>query len=227
MHAERSLPALESRLQARLSRLKLLMQTCGVAHGSNYAAETGRKYSYIVIESMNCWVLFSRNFLISAALGAYTRNNGRVTSNFNRQSTLQDVIIDAAIFENPRLASSGRPTRIHPRQEPTWHDPAVITRLSTALGLSNSVTVSQALSLNATFMRDLPPIRNYFAHKNEDTAERVRQIGRQHGISGYAGTSSRKKTPIAVIASPALGRPQSILKDWIDEMATTASLMVE
>ena len=227
MHTERSLTALERRLEARISRLRFLARGCGVPYGSNYVTETGRMYSYIAIESMNCWTLFARNFIISSALGAATRNNGRVTSSVNRQSTVQDVVIDAAIVIRPWLGRAGRPTQINPREEPTWHDPAVLVRLCTSLHLSNLNTVSQALALNATFTRDLPTVRNYFAHKNADTAEKVRRIGRQYGISPYAGNSLRKKTPIAVISSPGIGRPQSILRDWLDEIETIANLLVE
>ena len=223
MHAEKNLVVLDSRMQCRISRLKYLTSTFGLT----YTPEMGRCCSYVVIEALNCWVLFSRSFIISAALGARARNSGKITSASHWPSQ-NDVIIRAAVAENPRLASSGSlPTYIDRRQEPAWHDPAVILRLCAALGLSNGATVSQALSLGATAMRDLPPVRNYFAHKNEDTAERVRRIGRTHGISAYAGSLSRKKSPVLVVTSAAPGRPQSILNDWLDELAVTASLMVD
>jgi hypothetical protein len=223
MHTERTLAVLDSRLESRLSRLKYLYRSSGTA----YTPEVGRMLAYIVMETMNCWVLFSRSFIVSSALGARTRNNGNVTSMFNRRSSANDVIIQATFTESPWLGRRGRPTQIDRRQEPAWHDPAVIMRLSSALLLSNDSTITQALSLGATFARDLPPIRNYFAHKNEDSAERVRRIGRQYGISAYAGSSLRKKTPALVITSSAPGRPQSILADWLDELETTASLIVD
>ena len=223
MHSEGSLAVLYGRLRSRVYRLKQLARGVNAMNDP----ETGRCCSYIVIEAMNCWVLFSRSLIVSSALGATTRSTGRVASLYGRRSTVDYVIVQAALAENPRLGVSGLPARIDRRLEPVWHEPAVIIRLATALQLSNGSTITQALSVGATFMRDLPPVRNYFAHKNQDTAERVRRIGRQYGVSAYAGGSGRMKKPGDVIMSSAPGRPQSLLADWLDELDTTADLMVD
>src|SRR6266542_3012250 len=145
MHTERTLPILDDHLQTRVSRLQYLL----AASGSTYTAEIGRLYAYVVMEALNCWVLFARSFVISSALGARTRNSGRVTSVLGRQATVDDAIVRVTLAEKPYLARGGIPTTIDRRLEPAWHDPAVIIRSSSVLRLSNDATITAALSMNA------------------------------------------------------------------------------
>jgi hypothetical protein len=221
MHVERDLAVLAAKLTKRVARLRAATRSQRRPYDSNKGVYLG----YIVIEAANAWSLFTRSALVSSALGAKTASGNRVTSGLGAWQSEVSIIVDATLAARPWLQNQPRPTSIPRRDEPTWHDATQLQTIWTTLQLSNAPLIGQALSLNARFYIDLPPTRNYFAHKNMHTANAVADIARRYGISPIVPFTARKRTVVDMITSTPSGRPQSLLEDWLDELETTANLM--
>lgn len=222
MHTERDLSALASKLSDRLGRLRATISSLD----AGYTPSKGVHLAHVVIEAANAWALFSRSVFVSSALGARTASGVRVSSTLQTWSSEADVIVDCTLTVKPWLAKGGKPSRVHRRDEPSWHDPKVLEQMWTSLQLSNAADVIQALSMNAGFYIDLPPARNYFAHKNGQTRRVVEDIGRRYGISPVVPFTSQRLRVAEILTSSLPGRPQSLIGEWIDEMDITAELMV-
>jgi hypothetical protein len=221
MHVERDLGVLASKLKKRVVRLRKALGN----QSSSYDVKKGVYVGHVVIEAANAWSLFARCAFVSSALGARTASGNRVTSSHGSWSSEVEIIVDATLIAKPWLGNSGRPSSIPRRDEPAWHDANLLQTIWTGMHLSNAVLISQALSLNATFHIDLPPTRNYFAHKNKDTAATVVNIARRYGISPIIPFTGRRRAVADLVMSAPAGRPQSVIEDWLDELETTAELM--
>ncbi|BBX62271.1 hypothetical protein MSAS_14450 [Mycobacterium saskatchewanense] len=221
MHVECDLGVLASKLSQRVARLRQALNS----QSNSYDAKKGVYLGYIVIEAANAWSLYARSALVSSALGARTVSGYRVTSSRGRWPSEADIIVDATLIAKPWLGRNGRPSSIARRDEPAWHDAYLLQSMWAGLQLSNAQSISQALSLGATFYADLPPTRNFFAHKNKDTASTVVDIARRYGISPIIPFTARRRSVPDLVTSVPTGRPQSVIAEWLDELETTAELM--
>ncbi len=121
----------------------------------------------------------------------------------------QAIIALAQSFGNMR---AGRGGVLRRRDEPTWHDPLRLLRGCQNLGTSHLGKVRKAFSTRSSVFYDLPTCRNFYAHRNEDTAAKVLNLG----LSSYS--IGGKAHPSEVLAARAPGRPQSLILDFADEI---------
>jgi hypothetical protein len=91
-------------------------------------------------------------------------------------------------------------------------------RLVNAANCSNAAGVNAAWSIGTRALADLTRARHFFAHRNEETAARLRSIG----VSARLG---RLSDPADVLVSVAPGRPQVLIEDWFDDLHTVFMLM--
>ena len=206
---------LEDVFQRQLLRLRwdvLLSQRCDTSR------ERERKISFAVINLQNAWTNFVRAFYLSCVFGARTKSAVRVRPS----SVFPDA--NAAIGFAIRLfrphASPNTFGQWHRRDEPVWHDPATLLRLSTNLGLQNDGKIQAAFSLNLYVFSDLPVVRNFFAHRNQST-EQAAQMASQH----YGIISSLR--PSRMLAANPLRRPQCLMLEWLDELRITADFLCD
>jgi len=104
------------------------------------------------------------------------------------------------------------------RAEPAWHDPNNLLAIGAAESFSNIGDLRAAFSTGIRLFIDLPVLRNYFAHRNQQTSEAATAVAPHYGIPAT-------KRPSRVVLSRPLKRPQPLLLDWMDEMQVTIELV--
>lgn len=212
IHATRDLTKLEHMAARRTLRLRALVD----GYNPPVSPEHDRLISYVTIETVNLWAGFSRAYYLSCVLGARTTAGARITFSRAGVSTPHDALRLAVATFNPRFR--GAPTTWRRRDEPAWHDIAVLLRLVTELACSSLPDVRVALGYTTTVFQHLPVFRNFFAHRNEDTARKTSNIAR-----GYA--LSPRLRPAELLVSRRPGRPQSVICDWLDDMYNVITLV--
>jgi len=198
-------------VDSRLYRLRPL----AVPDPNLSSADRLRRLAFVTIETHNTVATFLRAYYLSCATRAFLSNGAQV-ANAVVFSTSADALTDAIHREKPWLAHRVGPWSS--RDEPTWHDANVVVRLLHAVGSSALPGVSGAFGLGTNAMSHLTTARNFFAHRGEETGIKLRRLGTQYGVSPPSD-------PSELLETRGLGRPQSVLEDWIDDLATVFSLM--
>jgi hypothetical protein len=174
-----------------------------------------RTVAYVTIEIVNLWSSFCRAYYLSCCLGTMTAGGHRVVVNAGRFHSTMEAIGFAVEIAGRGRNKTGPWRRM---EEPAWHVPATFLRVQQALQPSNLVNMHNAFSYSTTAFDDLRTLRNFFAHRNEDTARGVLGVARNNGISP-------RLHPADVICSRASNRPQSLVSDWLDDVRVVAQDM--
>ncbi len=213
MSPVRQLARLQRLAAKRLVMLRTLVEQCDLPSTRKHDPIV----SYATIEALNLWTEFVRCYYLSCVLSARRTNGVRVRIFTTGVRTAEDAINFAISRLKPTLKKA-RPWRR--RDEPSWHDPNTLLRLSEALGYSNLAEVRAAFAYPTRAFHDLPTVRNFFAHRNEETARKAVNIARSYGLSTLLRPSD-----ILVSVSP--GRPQSVLGDWLDDIRHVIELLCQ
>jgi hypothetical protein len=172
--------------------------------------------AYVVIESVNIWASFSRAYYLSWFMKPKTMTGRRVIC-VRHFASFQDALL----FAIRHLRSPGyRRSSPSRRDEPTWHDSNNLLSLAAAVGVSNFVQISSALSFGATYGSNLPTVRNFYAHRNDETFRKVQTKAALLGL----GTNLR---PCEFVCASLPSRPQNLISDWLDEMRLTIELLCD
>lgn len=172
--------------------------------------------AYVTIEALNLWASFVRSHYLSCALHARRESGPRVTTGIPLIQTRLDAIGYAVHLLRPKV--KGPPfTR---RDEPTWHETGTLLKLFSAMNASNFSQVQTALSYQPDVFTFLPPMRNFFAHRNEETAGRVSNVARALSLNP-------KLKARDILCSIRPSRPQNILADWLDDLLTALTLLCQ
>lgn len=168
----------------------------------------------VVIDSFNAWAEFSRAFYFallerprtSKGIVVYIANKSIQT---RRDASLAIIrkLRSYVLKRNP----NGPWNRI---EEPAWADPNTLLDGVLLLQASNVAEVSSALAKPAPF-QDLRLVRNFYAHRNPETATRAVRVGAQYSILG-------KRHPTEILLSFAHGQSQALILDWLDQMRRAA-----
>jgi hypothetical protein len=172
--------------------------------------------TYLVLELQSTWANFVRAYYISAMLSAKTKAAHRIATNQVIASVDQAIGLAVRLWHPTAVPDASG--RWHRRDEPTWHDPNILFRLAATYAFSHSADIQAALSMQSRAFIDLPVVRNFFGHRNQATRDAALAVGLQYGISGL-------KSPSQLLASRPLGRPQSLILDWIDDITATVQLL--
>jgi len=176
-----------------------------------------RQLAYVAIEAQNLWGNFSRSYALSCLFRPKRVANGKVTLTNASITTPAAVLFLAAQVR--RGAAAVLPTTR--RDEPAWHERALLIKLCLAMGCSHAADVQSALSLMTTVFEGLPTFRNFYAHRNDESAEKAIAFARrQYLITGIYH-------PSAALATPAYKRPQPLILDWLDEMQAVMELLCD
>jgi hypothetical protein len=212
MRPTRYLDKLNRSVQRRATFLRSLVeyQTPPVA------ASSDRLVAFVTIETLNLWASFTRSFYLSCTLNARRITGSKVVLTAASFHTTADAITFAVKNLTGRKGSG--PWRR--RDEPTWHNPQTVLTLFTVTGASNLAVVQAGLSYPTSLFTMLPTARNFFAHRNEETAQKALALARALVVP----TTAR---PTEVLCSKAPGRPQNVLSDWLDDLKNVADLMCQ
>lgn len=86
---------------------------------------------------------------------------------------------------------------------------------------SHLAEIRMAFSVSTRVFDDLPTFRNYYAHRNEESAKKAIYIARRYYV--ISGASS----PTEALATPALKRTQPLILDWLDDMSVVMQMLCE
>jgi len=177
-------------------------------------AAADRLVSYAVVEALNTWASFARAYYLSCCVHHARRASGAKVTYTGAPIT---NTIDALFWATRVMKGAKRPP-IDRRQEPAWHDPNTLLKTFAALNVSNLGQVQAAFSYSTTVFAYLPTIRNFFAHRNDETMHKVRDVARHLGINP-------NQRACEIVCSAIAGRPQNILADWLDDLRNVAVLL--
>ncbi|MEM9762181.1 MAG: hypothetical protein AAF968_06690 [Pseudomonadota bacterium] len=107
----------------------------------------------------------------------------------------------------------GSPQQIRKRDEPTVREPRVVRDILQDVGAQNIPSVENALSINAYVFDEIPTVRIFFAHRNFDTAKKVRKLGLS--IAAQPELSAE-----ALVTRNRAGSRGLIFNEWCGETAT-------
>jgi hypothetical protein len=215
VHATRDLRRLNRAALSRLDRLHSIAFDAATLP----AEESGtrdRLTAYCIVETHNLWFTYSRSLYISSSLGARSASGGRVSvSKVPRPQSTQEAIGHAIRRCKFNRYKGGRQPWTW-LDEPSWAKPNTLLDALDEVGASNYPTVSAALGqINSQFsLAHLGEVRNFYSHRGEDTAMRVRRIALAYAVSPSVSPTQFLHSTAATANG---SRAQPIILDWMDE----------
>lgn len=203
------------KLQVLATRRALRLRSLVDSYALPVTSDCDRSVSYVAIEALNLWASFARSYYLSCLLGTKQVDGTGVTITIPGIQNVGDAMTFSIRTMKLRLRT-GRPRKR--RDEPTWHEPHTLLRLLGSVGASTLPNVHAAFAYPTAVFLHLPTFRNFFAHRNEDTARKTARIARRYGLSP-------KLRPSEILCSKTTGRPQNILADWLDDLRNVIQLM--
>ena len=204
--------------KGRLAKLRGL----AVHSLSTYASDfsyCNAEISFVTIELQSLLSNFCRSYYLSAVLHPCSEGGTRVTCHHSISSF--DAAIDAAMkaCKPSWWRPSPVPRHWNRRDEPPWHQPDTLLKSSREISHSYYSNISAALSLPTSVFSHLVVFRNFFAHRSDSTCQEAINVAIRH----YSIFS--KKHPVSILLAPALGRPQELILDWIDDVTNVIELL--
>lgn len=212
MNPSHRLEKLRSAAIKRLGRLR------GLVSGLSFPIPPAQDIhvAWVTIEALNLWGGFLRAYYLSGAIRCRTVSG--IPVKFNSQSFPTGD--DAIKFAVQRVKGGRAPTKISRRDEPTWHDSSIFLSLEKAVGASNLPQIYSAFGVSTTFVRFLPVVRNFYAHRCDETYRKAAGVGVKLGLSAKQDLRATK-----ILCSRLPKRPQNVLTDWIDDMSSVIDLL--
>ncbi|RWA99916.1 hypothetical protein [Mesorhizobium sp.] len=190
----------------RLRRIRRVIASTLTGPADDHA----RALAFAVVELDNLVMSAMREFIISSLRGARTATGARVTvtGNFGSADAVGAYVL--SIVQAVSFQRLGSPHSVNRRQEAKIRDPRQVEQVLVACNASNVTSVRNALSLNTSLFSDVATVRNFYAHRNGDTWEKVRRQARNRGILTI-------KHPDELMSYHLPGRPVSLIEDWLDD----------
>ena len=163
-----------------------------------------------VIELDNMCISALREFTISTLRRARTVTGHRVSvaGKFGAEQQIAAYIM--SVVNAVRFANKQNPTTLRRDEEQTIRNPKDTEKILISCSATNLPSLQRALSLNATFFRDLPTVRNFYAHRNSDTWRKVQNKALALGVSPVTH-------PDELVRASLAGRPVTVFEDWLAE----------
>ena len=111
-----------------------------------------------------------------------------------------------------------QPQNWHRRDEPPWHVPDTLINSCDEIGCCNYIEIQNAFSIQTKVFDHLRAFRNFYAHRNDETAIKTQKIAQQYTIP-------LPRHPSEILWSPAYRRPQILILDWIDDLDTIVQFL--
>ena len=199
---------------------KFLKETASLAHIIESAA-SALSHTWLGPEQLTCemcvirlhdaWAHFCRELVVlSAYAQPLTAQGQRVTRAHGIRDRQQ--VIPALFATYPRRRRN---------TEPPWHIPGKCIDAASRLNISNNSTI--AIGLGQSFPQSptdqLSDVRNFFAHRNVDTARDVSQIARNMGIPNV------RHPHLLVVSAVPPGVPLFVL--WTQRLKLMAWLAIQ
>lgn len=196
MRAASDLTKLHDAIQRRLTRLR---------HA--FASVPGRPLkdrnfviATCVIELDNMSMSGVREFTFSTLTKARTVLGHRVSVNrmFANEEEISAFLL--SVLNSVAYAKLGAPAGIKRHKEPKVRDPKQTEKILNACNATNLPSLQNALALNVGLFRDLATVRNFYAHRNQDTFRKVREKANNMGVAVI-------RHPDDLVQALVIGRP--------------------
>jgi hypothetical protein len=197
----------------RFSRLRV---NSSAAAASGVDSTRQRVAAFVAMEAANAWANFSRSYFLSCAINARLERGIRVNPLTPVNSSNAALGMSVRYYK-PYAAPKADGTW-HRRDEPTWHDPNVLTTLLNVLNVTHMVDVYAAFSINSRVFLDLPVFRNFFAHRNQGSSAAAQRLAPQYSIP-------IDLRPAEILLERALGRPFPVVVDWLDDLTLVSEYL--
>ncbi|WP_210166256.1 hypothetical protein [Methylobacterium sp. Leaf102] len=202
-------------------RLRYLNNTYA-SRSSLGSAQQNALLSFCVVELDNIIINLHREFLVSAlSTKCVTCGGAQVTHNQSLASSDEAMLYVMSVLEPNRFKKNYKSTVVLSRRDETKiRDPLKLQTLSIDCRLSNYNSIVNALSLNSTVFAEIAVFRNFYAHRNSQTAKAVFAFCRNLGIATVDDAWD------AVTLQPP-GRPLNIYQSWITDLSNFAELLLD
>ena len=191
--------------------------------GSASGVKVDAALSHCTVELHNLWHGFSRALYLSAAFRARDGAGVRLTlSKVSQAQSVDEALTHAIRRCKPRKRVPAKPAWTW-FDEPSWAKVANLLDSLDAIGSSNTPHVSAALSATPSVFEHVNAFRNFYAHRNEQTAGALRPT-----IIGYGLPSDLHATEVLLshAIAPGGSRPQPVILDWISDVRSTLEQIV-
>jgi hypothetical protein len=172
-----------------------------------------RLAAFAIIELDNLWASFVRSYYLSWFRKAKTASGARISFTVAPPRNFDDAIVLASKL----LYGKTKPGRTG-RIEPAWHEKHVLVKLAKGCGTSVQGQIVTAMSISATVFDHLHSVRNFYAHRSLETANKLPRIARAFGL-----VPPRRASEIVLAVPP--GRSATIVLDWLAEVRDTTDLL--
>ncbi len=165
--------------------------------------------SNCVLELDNLLISSLREFTLSTLMRARTKTGHRISVNrkFGSEQEISAFILQST---NISLYNRMRPQVLSRDKEPTVRYPKDTEKILSGCAASNLGSLQRALALNSAVFHDIPTIRNFYAHRNEDTWRKVKNKARSLGLHGVGCAED-------LVSGYLPGRPVTMMEDWLNE----------
>jgi len=197
----------------RITRLRSLVSHCS----GPVTPETDRVISWTVIEALNLWSGFLRSYYLSGAITTRSNLGTKVVFTSKTFPNAEAAMRFAIITKKKKTFTGPIVSR---RDEPPWHDAGILFDLLRLLSVSNLPQVRAAFSTNAAFINDLAVVRNFYAHRCDETFRKAARVGVRLGL-----TATPRLRATEIMCSRLPSRPQNVITDWLDDMRTVIDLL--
>ena len=216
MRATSDLEKLRTACTGRLLRIRKAFSSVPTLS----AQEKSRVLAFSVIELDNLVISTLREFTISTLQRARTASGARISVNRKFGGEQEVAAYMLSVVASVTFQRLGSPLTISRKDEPRIRDPRLIERILLSCSASNTTALQNALALNTSLFSDLATIRNFYAHRNEDTWHKVRNKARSFG-------ALRLKHPDELMLHYLPMRSVSLLQDWLDDTELFFELATE
>lgn len=212
MNPSPRLGKLRSAALKRLARLRSLVSGLSFPVGPNDDISV----AWVTVEALTLWGGFLRAYYLSGAISCRTASGQPVRFNVFKFPNM-----DAALKFAVHSAKGGKvPPKLSRRDEPTWHDAKVFLKLEKSVGASNLAQIYAAFGIATPFVECLSTVRNFYAHRCDETARKAARVGVKLGLS-----TKPELRPTKILCSKLPKRPQNVLTDWIDDMSNIIDVL--
>lgn len=207
------LEKLHSAASKRIARLRSRVVSLTAPLGMDDDA----RLAWAVIEMLNLWAGFLRAYYLSGAIRTRTISGKPVRFTGRKFANTESALQFAIRTVKDSKFSKARVTRF---DEPPWHNVDKFIKLETTVAASNLSQVYAAMAAGSTFAGLLKDIRNFYAHRCEETSRDAAQVGIRLGL-----TTRPELRANSILCARLPSRPQNVITDWLDDMANVIELL--
>jgi hypothetical protein len=211
------LPTLYGRVRARLVRLELL--AARLPYLDEF--ERSRLTTYLSIEGLSAWETFCREYFLSCVLlNARDGAGATITHARTGRHLSERRVLLLAIWASGNASfrpKGGRP--IQPRDEPDWKSPGIMKRLAGKLAFSNRAKIDNAFGVRTTAFSHFFMVRNFYAHKDEVTANKIKRLAKTEYLIPRLGH------PTSLVSTILPSQTDTLMAQWLADIREVAKLM--